>query len=600
VIPARSYRASRTGRLVAGSFVYQWTRVNLPTLTLLEEAAGLRLIPRRPWFFQAIGVAAVLAALASMLWGPLVLGFVALSFAATLFAPGAALLALPALLIWAPRLVLGDSGGEAVFLRLDQFVVAGLVARGLFHPAERLTSPPAHTAYILFLATLALSVVLGLFQGTLAAPMSALLYLAQWLEFYGLYVVAWNFGPRIQRFFPYAWALPLVALAAYGLAECAWPFHEDPNVRYRTFERALFPGQANHAAGLFALATATGLGMALNLRYRALGLALALLSTLALWPTGSRSGALAWAAGIGAFTLITVPTLRWWASPLLVLGLAAVPGSFWAARSAPGSSMHDRLVAWKSALSTVDLYPLLGLGAAPLLLRQSLPHDPRGIGARGDGVATGPAPRPRPRAGPRIEEPPGLAGHRCPRGPGRPHGARPGHGHLCRHHDRWAPVLVSWHCTFQARGEPMSPGIPPSLDRQDQRVALFVGAIILAAMFVATLVVVVGRTAGGPVTEGGPPVSRLDRYLAEEERASAYTVVRDQLDQMKDEPGITAVFCRDCSHRWIGGEIEFRGQVDFQKDEGGMERHDYTARLSGSRQDGWEVLSVELVAAEVP
>jgi hypothetical protein len=69
---------------------------------------------------------------------------------------------------------------------------------------------------------------------------------------------------------------------------------------------------------------------------------------------------------------------------------------------------------------------------------------------------------------------------------------------------------------------------------------------------------------------------------------------------MKDEPGITAVFCRDCSHRWIGGEIEFRGQVDFQKDEGGMERHDYTARLSGSRQDGWEVLSVELVAAEVP
>ncbi len=146
----------------------------------------------------------------------------------------------------------------------------------------------------------------------------------------------------------------------------------------------------------------------------------------------------------------------------------------------------------------------------------------------------------------------------------------------------------------------MSPGIPPSLDRQDQRVALVVGTIILAAMFVATLVVVVGRTAGGPPTEDGAPVSRLDRYLAEEERASAYAVVRDQLDQMKDEPGITAVFCRDCSHRWIGGEIEFRGQVDFQMDEGGMVAHDYTARLSGSRQGGWEVLSVELVAAEVP
>jgi len=306
---------------------------------------------------------ASLAALASVLWGSIAVGLAALAFAAALLAPGPASLALPVLLIWAPRLVLGDSGGEAVFLRLDQFVVAGLVARGLLHPVECLSSPPAHTAFVLFLATLALSVVLGLLQGTLAAPMSALLYLAQWLEFYGLYVVAWNIAPRIQRYFPYAWALPLVALAAYGLAECAWPFHEDPDVRYRTFERVLFPGQANHVAGLFALATTTGLGMALNPRYRALGIALAMLSTLAIWPTGSRSGALAWAVGIGAFFLVCVPALRWWAVPLLVLGLAAVPDSFWAAHSAPGSSMHDRLVAWKSALSTVDLYPLLGLGA---------------------------------------------------------------------------------------------------------------------------------------------------------------------------------------------------------------------------------------------
>lgn len=146
----------------------------------------------------------------------------------------------------------------------------------------------------------------------------------------------------------------------------------------------------------------------------------------------------------------------------------------------------------------------------------------------------------------------------------------------------------------------MSPGIPPSLDRQDQRTALVVGTIILAAMFVATLVVVVGRTAGGPPGDQGAPASRLDRYLAEEERASAYTAVRDQLDQMKEEPGITAVFCRDCSHRWIGGEIEFQGQVDFQMDEGTMERHDYTARLRGSRQGGWEVLSLDLAAKEAP
>jgi O-antigen ligase len=94
-----------------------------------------------------------------------------------------------------------------------------------------------------------------------------------------------------------------------------------------------------------------------------LGIALALLATLALWPTGSRSGALAWATAIAAFALIRVPAFRWWLPPLGVLGLALVPGSFWARQSAPGSSMYDRLVAWKSAMSTVDLYPLLGLGA---------------------------------------------------------------------------------------------------------------------------------------------------------------------------------------------------------------------------------------------
>lgn len=143
----------------------------------------------------------------------------------------------------------------------------------------------------------------------------------------------------------------------------------------------------------------------------------------------------------------------------------------------------------------------------------------------------------------------------------------------------------------------MSPGIPPSLDRQDQRVVLVAGTIILGAMFVAILAVVVGRTAGGGV-EDGSPTSRLDHYLAEEERASAYAALRDELDQMKDEPGITAVFCRDCSHQWVGGEIEFQGQVDFQMDSGVLERHNYTARLHGSRQDGWEVLSVALSLEE--
>ena len=358
MIAARACRASRVGRLVTNSWVYHLALSSPQPWPLLERSAWLRIAALMPFH-----IAALLIVAAALLYGHLVLALAtALLIFATYF-PGAALLTIPALLIWAPRLSLGDAGGESVFLRLDQFAVAGLIVRGIFHPTDRLSSPPGHTAFVLFLAVVALSVTVGLLQGTLAAPMSALLYLAQWLEFYALFVAAWTFGPRIQAWSVHAWALPLVALAAYGLAEDLWPYYEDPDVRYRTFERVLFPGQANHAAGLFALATATGLGIASIRRYRVLGLALALLCTLALWPTGSRSGALAWAAGIGAFALIRVPALRWWLPTLGVVGLVALPADFWARHSLPGSSMHDRLVAWKSALSTVDLYPLLGLGA---------------------------------------------------------------------------------------------------------------------------------------------------------------------------------------------------------------------------------------------
>ena len=141
----------------------------------------------------------------------------------------------------------------------------------------------------------------------------------------------------------------------------------------------------------------------------------------------------------------------------------------------------------------------------------------------------------------------------------------------------------------------MSPGIPPSLDRKDQRVTFVVGGIILIAMFVASLYVVVGRSLQAHNGGGASSVQmRLNEYLAEEERASAYAAVRNSLDQMAGESGIAAVFCRDCSHRWIDDVIEFQGQVDFRMDSGEMESLDYTARLHGSKRDGWEVLSVDI------
>lgn len=145
----------------------------------------------------------------------------------------------------------------------------------------------------------------------------------------------------------------------------------------------------------------------------------------------------------------------------------------------------------------------------------------------------------------------------------------------------------------------MSPGIPPSLDRNEQRATIFVGGLIVAAMFIGMLFVVVGRTGTGLEAGDEGLVStgseRLDDYLLEEERASAYQALRDHLDQMKDEPGYEAVFCRDTNHHWMGdGEIEIEGQVDFLMETGEMASHVYVARLHGSRQAGWEVLSVNL------
>ena len=150
----------------------------------------------------------------------------------------------------------------------------------------------------------------------------------------------------------------------------------------------------------------------------------------------------------------------------------------------------------------------------------------------------------------------------------------------------------------------MNNGIPPSIDRQDKLATLVIGSIILIAMFVAALYVVVGRSlrshesAGAGETQSESP--RLDAYLAEEERASAYAALRVYMDQMAGEPGIAAVFCRDCSHYWDGDVIVFHGQVDFKTEAGEMESHDYTARLQGSKQEGWEVLSAELAEGEAP
>lgn len=146
----------------------------------------------------------------------------------------------------------------------------------------------------------------------------------------------------------------------------------------------------------------------------------------------------------------------------------------------------------------------------------------------------------------------------------------------------------------------MSPGIPPSLDRQERQRTIVAGGAVVIAVFAALLYVAVFR-APGPFVPADPIETsgeeRLAAYLAEEVRASAYEALRDHLDQRKSEPDIVAVFCRDCSHRWIGELIEFTGDVDFERTGGRLDRFSYQATLAGSEDSGWEVQSLELTPA---
>ena len=329
----------------------------------LKRSVVVRMFASVPALQRLLSVLAVVVGTAGVVAGDSVLTLLAVVFLLGLHRPVWTLALTPALLIWGPKLNLAVMGDEAFFFRLDQAAIAGMLVAAAIRNREAPVSPPAHAALLLFLMALPLSVVAGVGQGTLETGASAVLYLGQWLTWYALLLAASTFGHALGGRAVYAWALPLIALAAYGLTESLWPLYAESGVRYRIFERGYFPGQANHVGGLLALATVTGLALARERRFRVLGFVLALGATAALPATGSRSGMVAWTAGIAAWLLLRRPALRWWLPPLGVAAFFALPPSLGYRLSAPGSSMYDRLVAWKSALSTLPDYPLLGLGA---------------------------------------------------------------------------------------------------------------------------------------------------------------------------------------------------------------------------------------------
>jgi hypothetical protein len=142
----------------------------------------------------------------------------------------------------------------------------------------------------------------------------------------------------------------------------------------------------------------------------------------------------------------------------------------------------------------------------------------------------------------------------------------------------------------------MSPGIPPSPDQVERQRVMVLGTLAILSVFFLTMYLTVFRPAsldGKLPADTTDPDARISSYLAEEERASAYAALRSHLDQRKGEDDIAAVYCRDCSHRWIDDVIEFQGEVDFERPSGTLDRYQYVATLRGSKAAGWTVLSVE-------
>ncbi len=351
---------SRVGRWAAGSVLIGFWSGPEPSWQPCAHSRllrGLRM-SRLGWcgFLAGALIAAVLVPSVRV---PLLVIGAAVAVSAA--APTTALALVPALLLWGPRIHLFGMGDEAVFLRLEQPVLLGLLLRLASERGSRDSALFASLA--LWTAAVAASVAAGIWRGTLPSAEVALLYLAQFLELALVFVVACAYGPRLGVWGVYAWVLPVVALAAYGIAEYLNPmFTTDLNV-YRTFERGLFQREANHYAGVFACAAPLGLALAREPRWRTLGLTLAALSATAMVGTRSREGAVALAVGLAMLFVLRFPRL--WLLPIAACAalLLAVPVETWHEWTGPRSSMHARFELWNRALGTVCDFPLLGLGA---------------------------------------------------------------------------------------------------------------------------------------------------------------------------------------------------------------------------------------------
>lgn len=276
--------------------------------------------------------------------------------------PVAAAYLLPAALIWPLGIPLFQGAGESFMVSPAHLIVYGAAIRLTAQNREgRLEGSPL-SPYAAFLIAAAASIVVGLVRGTLSSIEWSAVYLAQLVFLAGAFLVALHYGARHPKASIYAWSIPVLAVAAYGVAEAQFPFEFTGPEPYRTYERFPFDGDANHIAGLLAVGFCFGLGLAMSRTHVVLGVALVGVCLAAIAGAHSQSGSLALLIGASVFFASIRPRVFLFVTPLALLLALTGLVVYWESVFAPGSSMYDRLLAWQSAMSSVADHPVLGIG----------------------------------------------------------------------------------------------------------------------------------------------------------------------------------------------------------------------------------------------
>ena len=354
-------RTCQAGLSIArGSRTLRWWRRRQPPRSVLSGSALFPALRKTRGLWIAIAAGVSVVALAVAPGSRLLVCALLLSAAVSYARPLVGVAGLPLALMWSPKVPLWIASGEGVFVRLDHAVVAGILLSMMSEkrPREGGMAVPL----LLLLCALAASALAGILRGTAPAPMLTLLYLGQMCHLALVFVLAYHFGRHLGPPGAYAWALPLVALAMFGIVEALAPASSMPVHNDRTFERVWFHGQANHVGGLLAFGAAVGVALLREPRWRCLGATLALLACLALAGTRSREGMAALAAALWCLAFCRFPLAATAALVLAGLGLLMLPDQTWSGILSPGSSLYARVVHWKGALSSVTAHPVLGLG----------------------------------------------------------------------------------------------------------------------------------------------------------------------------------------------------------------------------------------------